>query len=385
MPKARLMTPGPVAVPDRVRLAMAEQVVHHRSADFGPAFHEVRAGLRSVFQTERDVLILTSSGTGAMEAAVANLFRGGDRAVVVRGGKFGERWAELCRAYRVEPVCIDVPWGEAVEPDAVASALERTPDARALLVQASETSTGAYHPIRELAELVRARGGPLLVVDGISAVGAHDLPMDAWGIDVLVAGGQKSFMIPPGLAFIALSERAEAELERADGPRYYFDLRSELACQPRGDTAFSTAVSLVAGLRESLRMILEEGLEAVFARHAWTAHAVRDAITALGLELFAPRAPSFATTAVRAPDGLDAGRVVARLRDAYGVTIAAGQGQAAGKIFRIGHLGWLDAFDMLTAIGALELALQDLGYPVKLGEGTRTLTERMRELPGLGS
>jgi aspartate aminotransferase-like enzyme len=192
-------------------------------------------------------------------------------------------------------------------------------------------------------------------------------------------------MIPPGLAFIALSERAEAELERADGPRYYFDLRSELACQPRGDTAFSTAVSLVVGLRESLRMILEEGLEAVFARHAWTAHAVRDAITALGLELFAPRAPSFATTAVRAPDGLDAGRLVARLRDAYGVTIAAGQGQAAGKIFRIGHLGWLDAFDMLTAIGALELALQDLGYPVKLGEGTRTLTERMRELPGFGS
>ena len=379
------MTPGPVAVPERVRLAMAGQVLHHRSADFGPAFEEVRAGLGRVFQTARDVLILTSSGTGGMEAAIANLFRAGDRAVVVRGGKFGERWVELCLAYGVEPVSVDVAWGEAVEPDAVAAAFARAPDARALLLQASETSTGVYHPVRELAELVRGLGDPILVVDGISAVGAHDLPMDAWGIDVLVAGGQKSFMIPPGLAFIALSERAEAELERADGPRYYFDLRKELALQPSGDTAYSTAVSLVVGLRESLRMILDEGLERVFARHAVTASAVRDAVSALGLELFAKRAPSFATTAVAVPDGLDADRLVRQLRDTYGVTFAAGQDRVAGKIFRIGHLGWLDAFDMLTAIGALEQALRDLGYPVKLGEGTRALSERLHELPGFGA
>jgi aspartate aminotransferase-like enzyme len=382
MPKSRLLTPGPVAVPERVMLAMAQPLVHHRSPDFIPAFAEVRERLRRVFQTSEDVLILASTGTGAMESAVANLFRAGDEVVVVRGGKFGERWGELCEAYGLEPICIDVEWGHAVEPARVREAFEQSPDARALLVQASETSTGVYHPIPELASLVRESEERLLVVDGISAVGVHDLPMDGWGIDVLVSGSQKSFMLPPGLAFIALSARARAQLERPTGPRYYFDLRKEIASQPGDQTAWSSAVSLILGLRESLRMIEDEGLEHIFARHRTYAEAVRAAITAVGLDLYAPDAPSFATTAVRVPDGVDGKELVRRLREDHGITVAGGQGAASGKIFRIGHIGYVDAYDMLAAVAAVELVLADLGYPVKLGEGGRALTERLHDRRG---
>jgi len=311
VPKYRLLTPGPVPEPEAVREAMARTVLHHRAPEFLPVLEQVRRDLKSVFQTEREVLILATSGTGAMEAAVANAFSAGDRVVVVRGGKFGARWAELCEAYGVEALCVDVEWGRAVEPEAVRAAFTRAPDARALLVQASETSTGVYHPIRELCELVHEQPERLMVVDGISGVGVHDLPMDAWGIDVLVSGSQKSWMLPPGMAFIALSEGAER---------------------------------------------------------------------ALGLELFAPDAPAFSCTAVKAPEGVDSGELIRRLRDVYGITLAGGQGQAAGKVFRVGHMGDVDGFDILSAIAALEMALADLGVPVKVGEGTRTATEILRDL-----
>jgi aspartate aminotransferase-like enzyme len=382
MRKHRLLSPGPVAVPERVLLAMAQPLIHHRAPEFLPVFEEVREKLRQVFRTSRDVLILTSSGTGAMEAAVTNLLSPGERAVVVRGGKFGERWAELCEAYGVEPVCVDVEWGQAVEPAAVRAALERTADARALLVQASETSTGVWHPIRELAALARAREDCLCVVDGISGVGAHPLPMDEWGIDVLVSGSQKSFMIPPGLAFIALSERAEARLGRASAPRYYFDLRKEAKSQPGSQTAYTPAVSLIVGLREALLMIVdEEGLERAYARHEIFSRATRTAMTALGLTLFAPRSPSFACTAVCVPDGVDGKGLVRKLRDEHALTVAGGQGKMSGKIFRIGHLGYLDRYDILAAVAAVETVLGDLGYPVKLGEGLRAASEILRELP----
>ena len=239
MPKYRLFTPGPVAVPERVREAMARTLIHHRAPAFLPVLKEVRANLKRVFQTERDVLLLASSGTGAMEAAVANLFSPGDRVVVVRGGKFGERWAEICDAFGVEAVCVDVEWGCAVGPSEVAAAFESAPDARALLVQASETSTGAYHPIRELADLVHESPERLMVVDGISGVGVHDLPMDAWGLDVVVSGSQKSWMLPPGLAFIALSDAAERAVNESTGRRYYLDLRKELASQRKNSTTWT--------------------------------------------------------------------------------------------------------------------------------------------------
>lgn len=386
MPKYRLLTPGPVAVPERVREAMARTLIHHRAPAFLPVLEEVRANLRLVFQTERDVLLLACSGSGAMEAAVANLFSPGDRVVVVRAGKFGERWAELCDTFGVEATCVDVEWGQAVDPAAVRAAFESAPDARALLVQASETSTGVYHPIRELAALVHEDPQRLMVVDGISGVGVHDLPMDAWGLDVVVSGSQKSWMLPPGLAFIALSEAAERAVNTSTSPRYYLDLRKELANQRKNSTTWTPAVSLIVGLREALAMLLEEGLPQVFARHEALARIVRSGCEALGLQLYAADSPAFSCTSVRVPEGLDGKALIKRMRDVYGMTIADGQGHSSGVIFRIGHMGDVDGFDMLSAVAGLEMSLADLGYPVKLGEGTRAATERLREmLSGTGS
>ncbi len=379
MPKYRLLTPGPVAVPERVRLAMAQTLLHHRAPAFIPLFREVRAGLSRVFQTAQDVLVLASSGTGAMEAAVVNTLSPGDRVVVVRGGKFGERWAEICAVHGIAVENVDVGWGRAVEPDAVRAAFARAPDARALLVQACETSTGVYHPIRELAELTRERADRLIIVDGISGVGVHDLPMDAWGLDVVVSGSQKSWLLPPGLAFVALSERARAAVQTARCPRYYFDLRKELAAQASDQTAWTAGVSLILGLREALAMILEEGLPAVFARHEALARATRAAMSALGLRLVAPDAPSFGCTAVYVPDGVDGRRFVQHLRDVYDVTIMGGQGRFEGRIFRIGHMGDVDGFDMISAAAAVEMTLADLGHPVRIGEGARAMIEQLHK------
>jgi aspartate aminotransferase-like enzyme len=380
--KNRLLTPGPVAVPDRVLLAMARPLIHHRAPEFLPVFEEIRAGLKRVFQTQQDVLILASSGTGAMEAAVSNVLAPGDRAVVVRGGKFGERWAELCEAYGVEPICVDVEWGRAVDPAAVRDAFRRAPDARALLVQVSETSTGVYHPIRELAALVRESEERLLILDAITGVGVHDLPMDAWGIDVVVGGSQKAFMLPPGLAFIALSERAKAVLGRGARSRFYFDLRAELEVQPDNQTAWTAPVSLLQGLQEALKIMLEKGLPALFEKHRTLALVTRAGMRGIGLSLYAPDSPSHAVTAVCVPDSLDGKALVKCLRDRYAITAAGGQGKVANTIFRIGHMGDLDAFDMITAVAAVELALADLGYPVKVGEGTRAALECLRDCEG---
>lgn len=385
MRKPRLLSPGPVAVPERVLLAMAQPLVHHRSADFAPLFAEVRENLRKVFQTSRDVLALACSGTGGMESVVANLVARGDRVLVVRAGKFGERWGELCLAYGARPEFVDAEWGEAADPERVRAALRHAPDVRAVFVQASETSTGVQHPIAELAAIVRERGEVLLAVDAISALGVHDLPMDAWGVDAVVGASQKSFMLPPGLAFVALSGRAEAALGRGTGPRFYFDLRRELRAQRSGATGFTPALSLLVGLRESLRMILEEGLPAAFARHRATAEAARAAVRALELELLAQRSWSNAATAVRVPAGMDGKLLVRRMREDHGIVLAGGQGRLEGKIFRIGHIGWVDGLDLLAAIGALEAVLGELGFPVKPGQGTRAISERLAELCRAGA
>jgi serine---pyruvate transaminase len=378
MLKYRLLTPGPVAVPERVRAAMAGTLLHHRSPAFIPVMDEARKNLKRVFQTEHDVLILATSGTGAMEAAVANLTSPGEVAIVVRGGKFGERWAELCEAYGVTPVCVDVEWGHAVNPSAVRAAFAANPKAKLLFVQASETSTGVYHPIRELAELVRESPERMIVVDGISGVGVHDLPMDKWGIDVMVSGSQKSWLLPPGLAFVALSPRAQKALEGTKQSRYYLDLRQELKAQRDNSTAWTPAVSLVAGLCESLRMILGEGLDKVLAKHALLARMVRHSMQAIGLELYAPDAPSFACTAVKVPAGVDGKKLVKHLQDRYSITVADGQGKASGKIFRIGHMGDVDALDTISVIAAVEMTLADLGHSVPVGKGVQEAMEILR-------
>jgi aspartate aminotransferase-like enzyme len=380
MLKRRLFTPGPVPVPDRVRLAMAQPMIHHRAADFLPIFAACRQGLQRVFQTEQPVAILASSGTGAMDAAVANLLSPGEHALVVRGGKFGERWAEICEAYGVRATCIDVEWGRGVEPAEVERALAAHPDVAAVLLQASETSTGARHPVREVAEVARRRGNPLVVVDGITAVGVYELPMDAWGLDVVLSGSQKAFMLPPGLAFIALSERARARLGRSKAPRYYFDLARELEALPTDQTAWTPPVSLLFGLREALTIILDEvGLEATWARTEKLAHATREAMRAIGLELLAPDSPSAACTAVKVPPGVDGPALRKVLRDRLGYTLADGQGRLKGKIFRMAHLGYYDRFDTIACIAAVEMALAAVGYVAKLGEAARTATELLAD------
>ncbi len=377
MLKRRLFTPGPVPVPDRVRLAMAAPILHHRQADFLPLFETCREGLQRIFQTQEPVLILASSGTGAMEAAVSNFLSPGDHALVVRGGKFGERWAEICEAYGARTTCIDVTWGEAVDPAEVRRTLEAHPEIRAVYLQASETSTAACHPVKEVAEAVRACPGErLVVVDAITAIGVYDVPMDAWGLDIVVSGSQKAFMLPPGLSFLGLSERARGFAGSASSPRYYFDLEKELENQPKDQTAYTPAVTLLVGLAEALRMILdEEGLEATWARTESLAHATREAMLAMGLKLLSPSAPSPACTAVYVPDGIDGPALRKVLRDELGVNVADGQGALKGKIFRVAHLGFYDRFDAVSAVAAVEMALGRLGWSGPRGLGVARATE----------
>lgn len=368
MIKQLLLAPGPSPVPARVRLAMAQPMFHHRTPQFSALFAEVREGLRKLYQTGEDVLMLASSGTGAMEAAVGNCFAPGDEVVVVNGGKFGERWLKLSNAFGLKPIEIRVEWGRAVRGDQVSQALDEHPQARGVLVQASETSTAAVHPIDQLAEVTRERDA-LLVVDGITAVGVYEIPMDRWGVDVLITGSQKALMLPPGLAMIALSKRAWSRVEKTTQPRFYFDLLRERANQAKNTTAYTPAISLIIGLREALAMMQEEGFANVFARHARMARATRSAAEALGLRLVAPDNPSPAVTGVYVPPSVDGGKMFAYLRDQMRVVFAGGQDHLKGKIIRIAHLGYMGAFDVVTAIAAFEMALHHFGHPVELGRG----------------
>ncbi|HJX31625.1 MAG TPA: alanine--glyoxylate aminotransferase family protein [Thermodesulfobacteriota bacterium] len=374
--KYYLLAPGPVPVPPKVLAAMSEPIIHHRAPAFVKVLEEVRGGLKFLFQTKNEVLILASSGTGAMEGAVTNTLCKGDTSLVVRAGKFGERWAEICEAYGVKPICIDVPWGQAVDPKLIAQELEKNPFIRAVFIQASETSTGVMHPIREIAEIVKKYDNTLLVVDAISGIGVFDLPVDKWGLDVVVSGSQKAFMLPPGLAFVTLSDKALSFVEKSDIPKYYFNFKKELKKLVKdNETNFTPAVSLIMGLREALNMIKEDGLEKVFKRHARLADATRAAAKALGLELYAPDSPSNAVTAIKAPAGIDGQKIVKILRDKHNITIAGGQSEAKGKIFRIAHMGYLDAYDIIMVVSALEMTLKELGVSVEMGKGVKAAAE----------
>jgi aspartate aminotransferase-like enzyme len=382
--KPHLFAPGPTPVPTRTLLAMAQPILHHRAPEFEAVLAEVREGLKWLFQTREEVLLFAASGTGAMEASVANTLSPGERALVVRGGNFGERWANICQAYGIETTNIDVEWGKAVRPEQVRAALDADRSIRAVFVTASETSTGVKHPTREIAEVVRSRDDVVLAVDAITALGVFDIRMDAWGIDVLVSGSQKALMLPPGLAFAAVSPKAWALVERSRSPRFYFDFRREKKALLANQTAWTPAVSLVVGLKDTLSIMRQEGLGAVFQRHALFARATREAMLALGLELFA-EVPSEATTVIKGPAGMDTGKIVKQMRSKYGVTIIGGQGQAKGKVFRIATLGWADPFDVVTVVSAVEMALRDLGVPVEVGAGVaaaqRVLYEALAGAP----
>jgi aspartate aminotransferase-like enzyme len=377
MIKRYLLSPGPTPVPNEVMTAMSETIIHHRTPEFTKVLNEARAGLKSLFGTRSDVLILASSGTGAMEGAVSNLFSPGDKVLVVNGGKFGERWLQIANAFGLKPVEIKVEWGRAVRVETIENALKEHPDIQGILIQFSETSTTTLHPVREIARL--ARNGPLLVVDGVTAVGALPVPMDEWGIDALVTGSQKALMLPPGLGFIALGDRAWARVDKTRSPRFYFDLKLERKNQQKGSTAFTPAVSLVFGLRAALKLMQEEGLERVYARHDRMARATRAAASALGLRLLAPENPSPAATGIVLPDGLNGEKLLDYLRERMGLTMAEGQDQLRGKVIRIAHVGYMGAFDVIVAVSGLEMALAKFGQPVPLGKGVAAAQEILLE------
>ncbi|NLT23862.1 MAG: alanine--glyoxylate aminotransferase family protein [Syntrophorhabdus sp.] len=379
MLKRYLLAPGPTQIPPEVLLKMAEPMVHHRNPMFEVVVDEVRENLRHLFGTRNEVLIFCSSGTGAMEGAVTNMLSPGDKAVVVRSGKFGERWTEICGAYGVECVNIDLPWGDVLEPGAVEKALKENPDAKAVYMQATETSTGTMFPVREVAAIVRKCPGTLMVVDGITGVGVFPLPMDEWGIDVLIGGSQKALMLPPGLAFAGVSDKAWEFNKTSRMPRFYFNWAKERDNLKKNQTNFTPAISLIVGLRESLRILTEEGLENVYRRSEMLARATREGARAIGLEIFSKN-PSPAVTAICAPEGIDGQAIYKTLWKKYGVTGAGGQDRLKGRIFRLATLGYADKYDVITAVAAIEFALRDLGYAFTVGKGVAAATDCLKDL-----
>jgi len=383
MKKIRLLTPGPTPVPERLSLRMAQPILHHRSPEFEAIFGRVREGLSWLFETRQDVLMVSASGTGAMEAAMVNFMRRGDEAICIDAGKFGERWHKMAKAHGLVPVILKVEWGQAVDPAAVKKALAEHPAAKAVFVQANESSTGAAHPIEKLAQVTKDTNA-ILVVDAISALGAMPLPMDAWGIDVLVSACHKALGLPPGLAFVAANEKAWKLNETADLPRFYFDLKRERENQRKNQSAYTPPITLVAGLDESLAMFKEEGLPGIFSRHERMAKGARAGMLALGLKLFSS-APSAAMTTVVAPDGVDSEKLCKHLFKQYGIKLVGGQDAVKGKIFRIAHLGYFDDFDMLIVVGAIERGLHDLGYKFELGKGLAAAQTAMAEAARAGA
>jgi aspartate aminotransferase-like enzyme len=310
--------------------------------------------------------MFSSSGTGAMESSVTNLLSPGDKAITIEGGKFGERWGELCNSFCVSPIAIKVPYGDVVDPANVAELLKANPDAKVVFATLTETSTGVLSPIKELAAIT-SESDAVLVVDAVSGLAADELRMDEWGVDVVVGGSQKALMMPPGLAFAAIGERAQRMIEDSKCNKYYFSWAKALKALGSNSTAFTPAVNLTYGLAAALDMILAEGVENVWARHARLAAAQRKAVQAIGLELFA-KSPASAVTSIKVPDGIDGGKIPKIMRDTHGVTIAGGQGSMKGKIFRFAALGWCNEFDVTTALSALEFTLKELGFAVEPGK-----------------
>jgi aspartate aminotransferase-like enzyme len=371
--KRYLMTPGPTPVPPQVLAALAEPMVHHRSPDFRPTYERCLKRLQQVCRTSSDVLLWGASGTGAFESAVANLVSPGARHVVVSAGNFGERWAKMVQAYGAELVHVRYSWGETPEPDDVRSALADAGGAKAVYAVHSETSTGVVADVQALAVAAR-EAGSVFVVDAVSSLGAVPVETDEWGLDVVVSGSQKALMTPPGLGLTAVSEHAYGA--RGTAPRFYFDWERTRKAQAKLDAPFTPSVPLVAGLDVALGLLLEEGLEAVFDRHVRLGRACRAGLKSMGLELFSPDEDrSAVVTAARPPDGVDAAELVLALRDRFGIQIVGGQGELKGKIFRIGHVGYFDIFDITTTLSALELVLAELGADIERGQAVTAAVE----------
>ena len=391
MKKNYLLTPGPTSLPAEVLEALAKPMIHHRTPQFQAILKEAVEGLKYIFQTKNDVFVLSSSGTGAMEAAVANLLSPGDSAITVEGGKFGERWTELCQAYGVKAEVIKVEWGKAVSASEIESKVksQKSPakagsrlilndgreKVKAVFVTLCETSTAVTNDIKAIAGVLKDTDA-VLVVDAISGLGVIDLKTDEWGVDVVVSGSQKGLMLPPGLGFISVSEKAWKLIDQAKSPRYYFDLRLAKKAWAQTDTPFTTSVSLVVALNAALKMLKAEGLENVFKRCGKLAQGVRAAVQAMGLKLYAQEdCSSDAVTAVRVPEGIDGEKLVKTMRDIHGITIAGGQAELKGKVFRIASMGYLNEFDIILALACLEKVLFQMGYKFELGSGLKAAQE----------
>jgi aspartate aminotransferase-like enzyme len=372
--KRYLITPGPTPIPPEVAAAAAAPMQHHRSPEFRALLLETLGRLQQVFATENDVVLFTGSGTAAMESAVANMLSPGDRVVVATAGNFGERWVKLIRSYGLEPVVVEQPWGERLDPARIGAAASEE-GTKAVFVTHSETSTGVVHDVEAIAAAV-APSGAVLVVDAVSSLGGVELATDAWGVDVVVSGSQKALMSPPGLAFASVSEKAWKLAERSQLPRYYLDWRRAADSQVKGDTAFTPAVSIVVALRTALDLILTQGLANVWEHNRRLARATRAGVKGLGLDLYSPDDDSSAmVTALLMPEGVDGQECYTVLRDRHGIVLAGGHGPLRGRIMRIGHMGYMNEFDIVTALAGLEMALAQLGHtPPVPGGGVAAAT-----------
>jgi aspartate aminotransferase-like enzyme len=380
--KTRLLTPGPTPLYPPALHAMMASDIHHRTEDFRRIYRETLADLKEVMGTSHDVLALVASGSGAMESAVSNLFSRGEKVIVCSAGKFGERWVEMTQAFGLDAVVLKAEYGSVVKPEAVEAALKANPDARGVFVQASETSTGAQHDVQAMGAAV-AGTGAIFVVDAITALGTMPLGIDGWGLDVVVGGSQKAFMIPPGIAFLSVSPKAWQRADAANLPHYYFDLRKEKKNAALGESSWTPNTSLVIALNAALKYIKSVGMDKLIANAQLLACATRAAAGALGLELFAPESPGSSVTSIQAPTGWDSGTIVKEFRNRFGAIIANGQGSMKGKIFRIAHLGYFDFADLFGVVAELELILAANGHPVRLGSGVAAVQKVYAEAAGL--
>lgn len=372
--KQRLLTPGPTPLYPKALYAMMGSDVHHRTQDFSAIYRTVLADLKEVYGTSNDVLPLVASGTGAMEASVSNLFSPGDKVLVCSAGKFGERWVEMTKAFGLDVTVLEAEYGDVVTPDRVQGALKSTPAIRGVFVQASETSTGASHDVRSMAQAVRASEA-IFVIDAITGLGTQPLDIDDWGLDVVIGGSQKAFMIPPGMAFLSISPKAWEFARTATLPRYYFNLERERKNAAAGETSWTPATSLILALAEALKYIRQIGMANLVENAQQLAAATRAAVTALGLDLFARKSPAASVTAVRAPKGMDSGVIVKEFRSRFGSVITNGQGSMKGQIFRIAHLGYFDFPDLFSLIAQLEIILAANDVPVRFGSGVAAAQE----------
>jgi serine---pyruvate transaminase len=374
--KKRLFTPGPTPVPEQVMLTMADPLIHHRSPEFREIMSRVNANLRYLFQTSQPVLTLACSGTGGVESTFVSLFSPGETVIAVNGGKFGERWVEMPRVFGLNAVEIALRWGTALREEQLRDTLRAHPEAKAVYLTQSETSTGTLTDVRTMARVIHEYSSALVCVDGISSIGAQEMRFDEWGVDVCVTGSQKGLMIPPGLAFVALSARAREAVAKSSMPRFYFDLQRALRSYEKDDTPWTPAISLIIGADLALEMIRKEGVEQVWLRHQRLGSALRAGVLAVGLKLFS-EAPTASVTAVCIPEGMAWKDFNRALKIDNGVTVAGGQGDFAGKIFRVSHLGYYDELDMVACMAAIERALVAVGYAFTHGAGVEAVHKEL--------